>query len=69
MATRYSRISWRGVVVRDFKTPMSVGHMSPTAADQIIEDVVATVLDITVAAWPRLCGSRRRPSRSSIGLA
>ena len=33
--------------------------MSPTAADQIVEDVVATVLDITVAAWPHLCKSER----------
>lgn len=33
--------------------------MSPTTAGLIIEDVVATVLDITVAAWPRLRKSRR----------
>ena len=33
--------------------------MSPTMAGLVIEDVVATVLDITVAAWPRLCENRR----------
>jgi hypothetical protein len=33
--------------------------MSPPTAGLIIEDVVATVLDITVAAWPRLCQSKR----------
>ena len=43
----------------DFTTPISVGHMRLTTASLIIEDVVATVLDITVAAWPRLCESRR----------
>ncbi|MHC4399876.1 MAG: hypothetical protein ACYTG0_09370 [Planctomycetota bacterium] len=43
----------------DFTTPISVGHMRPTTAILIIEDVVATVLDITVAAWPRLCESER----------
>lgn len=43
----------------DFKTPMSVGEMSPATADLIIEDVVATVLDITVAAWPHVCQSNR----------
>ena len=43
----------------DFTTPISVGHMRPTTAGLIVEDVVATVLDITVAAWPRLCESRR----------
>ncbi len=63
MATRCSRTYWRGVLVSDFKTPMSAGQMSPTTAGQIIEDVVATVLDITVAAWARLCESQRaRPS-------
>jgi len=41
--------------VSDFKTPMSVGRMSPVTADLIIEDVVLTVLDITVKAWPHLC--------------
>jgi len=45
--------------VGDFKTPMSVGQMSPTTAGLIIEDVVATVLDITAAAWPHLCRSKR----------
>ncbi len=59
MATRCSRTCWRGAVVSDFKTPISAGHMSPTTAGPIIEDVVATVLDITVAAWPRLCKSQR----------
>lgn len=34
--------------------PMSVGQMIPATAGLIIEDVVATVLDITVAAWPHL---------------
>ncbi len=43
----------------EFKTPMSVGQMSPTTTGLIIEDVVATVLDITVAAWPRVCEGRR----------
>ena len=38
--------------------PISVGQLNPTAADQIIQDVVATVLDITVAAWPHLRKSR-----------
>jgi len=33
--------------------------MTPTTASLIIEDVVATVLDITVTAWPRLCQSKR----------
>jgi len=45
--------------VSDFKKPMSVGQMSPATAGLIIEDVVVTVLDIIVAAWPRLCQSRR----------
>jgi len=45
--------------VSDFTTPISVGHMSPTTTGLIIEDVVATVLDITVKAWPRLCESQR----------
>jgi hypothetical protein len=44
--------------VSDFKTPMSVGQMSPETAGLIIEDVVATVLDIAVAAWPHLCQSK-----------
>ena len=43
----------------EFTAPMSVGQMSPTTAGSIIKDVVATVLDITVAAWPRLCESGR----------
>ncbi len=43
----------------DFTTPINVGQMRPTTASLIIEDVVATVLDITVAAWPRLCKSLR----------
>ena len=42
----------------DFTTPINVGHISPTTAGLIIEDVVATVLDITVAAWPHLCESQ-----------
>jgi hypothetical protein len=33
--------------------------MSPTTAGLIIEDVVVTVLDITVAAWPRVFQSTR----------
>lgn len=33
--------------------------MRPAVAGKIIEDVVATVLDITVAAWSRLCKSQR----------
>jgi hypothetical protein len=45
--------------VGDFKTPMCVGQMNPTTAGPIIEDVVATVLDVTVAAWPHLCQSKR----------
>jgi hypothetical protein len=45
--------------VGDFKTPMCVGQLSPTTASPIIEDVVSTVLDIAVAAWPHLCRSRR----------
>jgi len=45
--------------VSDFKSPISAGQLSPTTADLIIEDVVATVLDITVAAWPRLCEARQ----------
>lgn len=59
MATRCSRTCWRGVAVSDFTTPISVGHMRPAVAGQIIEDVVATVLNITVAAWSRLRKSRR----------
>ena len=43
----------------DFTTPISLGHISPTTAGLIIEDVVATVLDITVAAWPHLRESQR----------
>ena len=43
----------------DFKMPISVGQLNPTAADQIIRGVVATVLDITVAAWPHLRKSQR----------
>jgi hypothetical protein len=41
--------------VSDFKRPIGFGRMSPPVASLIIEDVVATVLDITVAAWPHLC--------------
>ena len=44
--------------MNDFKTPMSVGQMSPATAGLIIEDVVTTVLDITVTAWPHLCEGR-----------
>ena len=47
------------MAVSDFKTPMSVGQISPATAGMIIEDVVATVLDITVAAWPHVCQSRQ----------
>jgi hypothetical protein len=51
------------VVVSDFKSPMSVGQMSSATAGLIIEDVVATVLDITVTAWPHLCQKKRvRPT-------
>jgi len=45
--------------VSDFTKPIRVGQMHPATAGLIIEDVVATVLDITVAAWPRLCESQR----------
>jgi len=45
--------------VSDFTTPISVGHIRPTTAGLLIEDIVATVLDITVAAWPRVCQSER----------
>jgi hypothetical protein len=31
--------------------------MSPATAGFILEDIVATVLDITVKAWPRVCQS------------
>lgn len=48
----------------DFKTPLSVGHISPATAGLIIEEVVATVFDITVAAWPRLCESKRASPRA-----
>ena len=43
----------------DFKTPMSVGQMSPATVGPIIEDVVATVFDIITAAWPRLCRNKK----------
>lgn len=43
----------------DFKTPLSVGQISPMTATQLIEDIVATVLDITVEAWLRLCKQKR----------
>lgn len=43
----------------DFKTPLSLGQLSPGTAIQIIEDVVATVLDITAAAWPHLCEKKQ----------
>ena len=43
----------------DFKTPISVGALSASTADQILEDVVATVLDIAVTAWPRVCQCTR----------
>ena len=47
----------------DFKSATSVGQMSPTTTNLIIEDVVATVLDIAVTAWPRLCQNKRvRPT-------
>jgi hypothetical protein len=42
-------------VVSDFKTPIGVGALSSSTANQIVEDVVATVLDIAVTAWPRVC--------------
>jgi len=45
--------------VCDFKAPMSVGQISPATAGLILEDVVATLLNITVAAWPHLCQSKR----------
>ncbi|MCH7728455.1 MAG: hypothetical protein IH991_18545 [Planctomycetes bacterium] len=43
----------------DFKTPLSVGRISPMTAAWLIEDIVATVLDITVEAWVCLCKQER----------
>ncbi len=43
----------------DFKARIGVGALNSSTANQIIEDVVATVLDIAVTAWPRVCGSKR----------
>ena len=48
-----------GAIVSDFKAPVAIGQLHQTTASVIIEDVVATVLDITVKAWPYLCQAQR----------
>lgn len=43
----------------DFKSPIGVGRFGTTIASVVIEDIITTVLDITVQAWPRLLASGR----------
>jgi hypothetical protein len=47
------------VVVSDFKSPISVGQISPKTVSLIIEDVVATVLDLITMAWPCIRQDKR----------
>ncbi len=41
----------------DFKSPIGVGRFGTTIANVVIEDIITTVLDITVQAWPHLLAS------------
>lgn len=41
----------------DFKSPIGVGRFGSTIASVVIEDIITTVLDITVQAWPHLLAS------------
>jgi hypothetical protein len=50
--------------VGDFKVPISVGQIRPATKEEIVDDVLATVLDITVKAWPRLCQSKKVSPRA-----
>lgn len=43
----------------DFKSPIAVGRFGTTTASVLVQDVVATVLDIAVQAWPHLLASGR----------
>jgi hypothetical protein len=45
--------------VTDFKAPIAVGQFDTTTTSVFMQDVVATVLDITVHAWPHLLASGR----------